>query len=124
MAGQLWAVSSLGGYFYSQRLSTKLREALQPMTKVRQFCDAKDASAQGKKKGDIFTWDVVFNVATQGTTLVETNVMPETNYTIGQATGTVSEFGNSVKKGAASLLATFVDNLRAVVVGGTVASCA
>jgi N4-gp56 family major capsid protein len=61
-----------------------------------QFCDAKDASAQGTKKGDIFTWDVVLNVATQGGTLVETNVMPETNFTIGQAEGTLAEYGNSV----------------------------
>jgi N4-gp56 family major capsid protein len=96
MAGQLWAVTTLGGYFYSRRLSQKLREAVQPMTKLRQFCDVKDANAQGQKKGDIFTWDVVMNVATQGTTLVETNVMPETNFTIAQATGTVYEYGNSV----------------------------
>jgi hypothetical protein len=124
MAGQLWAVSSLGGYFYSQRLSQKLREAVQPLMKVRQFCDVKDASAQGQKKGDIFTWDVVMNVQQAGAPLVETNVMPETNFTVAQATGTVSEFGNSVNNGAASLLATFVENLRAVVFGGTMALCA
>ncbi len=88
--------NTLGGYFYSQRLSTKLREAVQPMSKCRQFCDAKDASAQGQKKGDIFTFDIVMNVATQGATLVETNVMPETNFTVTQGTGTVTEYGNSV----------------------------
>lgn len=36
------------------------------------------------------------DVATQGTTLVETNVMPETNFTITQGTMTITEYGNSV----------------------------
>ena len=44
MASQLWAVSSLGGYFYSLNLSEELREALQPLTKFRQFADVRDAS--------------------------------------------------------------------------------
>lgn len=35
MAGQLWSVNSLGGYFYSQNLSDELREALQPMSRFR-----------------------------------------------------------------------------------------
>jgi len=96
MAGQIWATSSLGGYFYSQRLSTELRNAVQPQSKFLQFCDAKDASAQGQKKGDIFTYDVVLNVATAGAALSETAVMPETQFTIAQGTGTVTEYGNSV----------------------------
>lgn len=94
MAGQLWAVNTLGGYFYSLNLSDELRQSLQPMTKFRQFCDVKDAA--GKKKGETFTWDIVSNVATQGGTLTETNTMPETQFTIGQGTLTVSEWGNSV----------------------------
>ncbi len=52
MAGQLWSVNSLGGYFYSLNLSDQLRQAVQPMTKFRQFADVKDASQQGRKKGD------------------------------------------------------------------------
>ena len=96
MAGQLWAVNTLGGYFYSLNLSDQLREALQPMVKFRQFCDVKDASMQGKKKGETFTWDIVSNVATQGNTLTETNTMPETNFTITQGTLTITEYGNSV----------------------------
>lgn len=96
MAGQLWAVNSLGGFFYSQNLSDELREALQPMSRFRQFADVKDASQQGKGKGQTFTWDVVSNVATAGGTLVETNTMPETQYTITQATLTINEYGNSV----------------------------
>jgi N4-gp56 family major capsid protein len=96
MSSQLWAVNTLGGYFYSLNLSDELRTALQPMVKFRQFCDVKDASQQGKKKGDTFTWDVVSNVATQGGSLTETNTMPETNFTITQGTLTITEYGNSV----------------------------
>lgn len=96
MAAQLWSVNTLGGYFYSLNLSDELRQALQPTVKFRQFADVKDASQQGKKKGDTFTWDVVSNVATRGNTLTETNTMPETNFTITQGTLTITEYGNSV----------------------------
>ncbi len=96
MASQIWAVNTLGGYFYSLNLSNELREALQPMVKFRQMCDVKDASQQGKKKGDTFTWDIVSNVATQGAALTETNTMPETNFTITQGTLTITEYGNSI----------------------------
>jgi hypothetical protein len=64
MAGQVWATNSLGGYLYSRQLSKVLRMSVQPLTKFRQFADVKDASQQGKKKGDIFTWDVFTDVAT------------------------------------------------------------
>ncbi len=97
MAGQVWAVNSLGGYMYSLNLSDELRYAVQPMVKFRQFCDAKDATMQGKKKGDIFTWDVYQDVATRAaSSLAETNTMPETNFTIVQGTLTIAEAGNSV----------------------------
>lgn len=96
MAGQVWAVNSLGGYFHSENLSKTLREYVQPMCKFRQFCDIKDASMQGKRKGDTFHWDVYGNVATQGTTLTETTAMPETNFTIYQGTLTITEGGNSI----------------------------
>jgi N4-gp56 family major capsid protein len=89
-------VNTLGGYLSANKLSKRLRKHLQPMTKFRQFCDAKDETASGKKKGETWTWDVVMNVATAGGTLVETNTMPETNFKILQATGTVTEAGNSV----------------------------
>jgi N4-gp56 family major capsid protein len=64
--------------------------------KFRQFCDVRDASQQGKKKGDIFTWDVFSDVATAGGVLTETNTMPESNFTIVQGTLTITEAGNSV----------------------------
>ena len=94
MAGQIWATNSLGGFFYSLNLSDELRDSLQPMSRFRQFCDIGDAV--GKHKGQTWTWDVVSNVATAGGTLVETNTMPETQFTITQATLTVTEYGNSV----------------------------
>lgn len=96
MAGQVWAVNSLGGFMYSRQLSSVLRMAVQPLVKFRQFADVRDASQQGKKKGDIFTWDVFSDVATPGAVLSETNTMPETNFTIVQGTLTVTEAGNSV----------------------------
>ena len=96
MPQQIWATDSYGGYMYSLNLSKKLRMALQPMTKFRQFCDVKDAAHQGLSKGDTFHWNVFTDVSTQGTTLVETNTMPETNFTITQGTMTITEAGNSV----------------------------
>ena len=41
-------------------------------------------------------WNVYSNVTTQGGTLVETNTMPETQFTITQGTLTITEEGNSV----------------------------
>lgn len=96
MAGQVWAVNSLGGYMYSRQLSNVLRMAVQPLVKFRQFADVRDASQQGKKKGDIFTWDVFSDVVTAGGLIQETNTMPESNFTITQGTLTMSEAGNSV----------------------------
>jgi N4-gp56 family major capsid protein len=96
MAGQLWVTNTLGGYMYSDQLSKVLRMAVQPTVKFRQFADIKDAAVQGKGKGDTFHWNVYSDVATQGTTLVETNTMPETNFTISQGTMTITEYGNSV----------------------------
>ena len=54
MAGQLWVTSSLGGYTSAAKLSKKLRMALTPMCKFRQFSDVKDASQGGKHRGSTF----------------------------------------------------------------------
>jgi N4-gp56 family major capsid protein len=100
MVGQLWVTDSLGGYLYSDELSRDLRTAVQPQVKFRQFCDARDATmeAEGKqlRKGQLYTWDVISDVQTQGGTLVETATMPETQFTVTQGTLTITEFGNSV----------------------------
>lgn len=96
MAGQVWLTNSLGGYMWSPNLSKVLRHALQPLVKFRQFADIKDAAVQGKGKGQEYHWNVYSNVATQGTVLVETTTMAETNFTITQGTMTITEYGNSV----------------------------
>lgn len=61
-----------------------------------QFADIKDASQQGKKKGETFTWDVVGNITRGDRALVETNTMGESDFTIAQSTLTISERGQAV----------------------------
>jgi len=59
MAGQLWAVSSLGGYYMSLNLSEELRMGVRATSKFRQFCDVKDAWGKVTRSGQTFTWDTV-----------------------------------------------------------------
>ena len=94
--GQLWVTDSLGGFMSSLRLSKILRNAVQPTVKFRQFCDARDASMDGLGKGATFHWNVFSDIATQGTTVLETDTTPESNFTILQGTLTITEFTNSV----------------------------
>jgi len=94
MAGQVWQTNSLGGFMFAVNLSRKLRTALQPMVRFRQFCDAREAFGLGK--GESFNWNIYSDVGTQGGTLLETAVMPESNFTVAQQTLTVTEYGNSV----------------------------
>ena len=94
--GQLWSTSSLGGYLFSPPLSKVLRFAVQPLVKYRQFADIKDAATQGKQKGDTMHWNVFSDVQTAGTTLLETNTVPQTYFTITQGTMTITEYANSV----------------------------
>lgn len=93
---QVWAVAADGGYMYSDELSDILRMKLQPMVRFRQHCDAKDATNKGLNKGDKFYWNVYSDVATQGGDLDEQEEMPETKYTVSQASLTIGEQGNSV----------------------------
>ena len=96
MAGQVWSVSTSGGYMYALNLSRLLRMSVQPLVKFRQFCDIKDAAHQGLHRVDTFHWNVYSDVATQGSTLTETSTLPETAFTISQGTMTITEAGNSV----------------------------
>jgi len=93
---QVWAVAADGGYMYSDELSNVLRMKLQPMVRFRQHCDAKDATDKGLNKGDKFYWDVYSDVATRGGDLDENESMPETKFTVSQASLTIGEQGNSV----------------------------
>lgn len=94
MSGQVWNTAALGGYMWSPNLSRKLRTALQPMVRYRQFCDAKEAFGLGI--GDTFNWNIYSDVATAGGQLSEATTMPETNFTITQASTKIVEYGNSV----------------------------
>lgn len=93
---QVWETDSAGGYMYSDQLSTVLRNALQPMARFQQHCDADDFTDKGYNKGDAYHWNIYSDVTTQGGRLDETQKMPETSFTITQGSGTVYEFGNSV----------------------------
>jgi hypothetical protein len=96
MAGQVWNTSAAGGYMYSGELSDVLRNALQPMTRFLQHCDAEDFTDKGLNNGDAFQWNIYSDVGTQGAALSENQAMPETSFTVTQGSGTVSEYGNSV----------------------------
>jgi len=96
MAGQVWETNAAGGFMYSGELSDVLRNALQPMTRFVQHCDADDFTDKGLHAGDAFQWNVYSDVATQGGRIDENQRMPETGFTITQASGTIFEFGNSV----------------------------
>lgn len=93
---QVWQTNTAGGYMYSDQLSTVLRNALQPMARFQQHCDADDFTDKGYNKGDAFHWNIYSDVATQGGRLDETQAMPETSFSITQGSGTIYEFGNSV----------------------------
>lgn len=96
MAGQLWNVASEGGYLYSDELSDILRQQVQPLTKFRQLCDARDGTQKGLHRGAQFYWDVFSNVSQQGRRLSETSPIPETGFTVTQKSLTVTEAGLAV----------------------------
>jgi N4-gp56 family major capsid protein len=96
MTGQTWTVPSEGGFLYSDELSNILRQQVQPLTKFRQLCDAKDGTQKGLNRGENFNWNVYSNVGTQGRRLSENQTMPETGFTMIQHTLKVTEAGNSV----------------------------
>ncbi len=91
---QVWGTNSLGGFMYSDNLSKKLRTAVQPSVRFRQFADAKEAFGLGV--GDTFNWNKYSDVSTEGGELAENETMPETGFTIDQNSLTITEYGNSV----------------------------
>lgn len=91
---QVWSSNALGGFMYSDNLSKKLRTALQPAVRFRQFADAKEAFGLGV--GETFNWNIYSDVADEGGELQETETMPETQFTIDQNSLTITEYGNSV----------------------------
>jgi N4-gp56 family major capsid protein len=96
MAGQLWSVNSLGGYFYSLNLSKELRMGVQATSKFRQFSDVKDAFGKVTRSGQTFTWDTVPMVTRASRALTETATVPQGQHTILQGTLTMNERGFSI----------------------------
>lgn len=96
MSGQLWAVNSLGGFYYSLNLSKELRMGVQAMAKFKQFADVKDAFGKVTRVGQTFTWDTVPMMSRANRALTETNTIPQGSHTIYQGTLTMSERGFSV----------------------------
>ena len=95
MAGlQYWASDAQGGFFTNNRLSQQLRHALVPIMKFRQFVDIKEG--WGKGVGDTLFYNKISKVDTAGGALVETNLMPENQYSISRGTITLTEYGNSI----------------------------
>jgi N4-gp56 family major capsid protein len=95
MAGlQYWAADAQGGFFTNNRLSQQLRHALVPLMKFRQFVDIKEG--WGKGVGDTLFYNKISKVDTAGGALVETNVMPENQYSIARGTIVLTEYGNSI----------------------------
>ena len=91
---QYHASNGQGAYFTNPRLSQQLRHALQPICKFRQFCDIKEGF--GKGVGATLYFDKISGISTAGGTLVETNAMPEHQFTITRGTIGMQEFGNSI----------------------------
>jgi hypothetical protein len=96
MAGQLFAVNSLGGFYSSKNLSKELRMGVQATSKFRQFADVRDAWGKVTKAGQTFTWDVVPMASRGNRALAETNTLPSGNHTVIQGTLTMSERGFSI----------------------------
>lgn len=96
MAGQVWDTNSAGGYMFSDSLSTVLRNAVQPMSRFQQHCDADDFTDKGYHKGSSYQWNIYSDLAAQGGRIAESQKMPETSFSITQGVGTVYQFGNSV----------------------------
>jgi N4-gp56 family major capsid protein len=96
MAGQLWSVNSLGGFYMSLNLSKDLRMGVQAMSKFRQFADIKDAWGKVTRTGQTFTWDTVPMMSRASRALTETNTIGQGNHTVIQGTLTMNERGFSV----------------------------
>ncbi len=96
MAGQLWSVNSLGGFYASFNLSKELRMGVRATSKFRQFADVKDAWGKVTRTGQTFTWDTVPMMSRASRALTETNTVPQGNHTVLQGTLTVNERGFSV----------------------------
>jgi N4-gp56 family major capsid protein len=90
---QAWTDTG-SNYLANPTLSEDFRVALQPLCRFRQFCDVE--AAVGKNRGETFNWNIYGDTLMQGGRIQENDKMPETKFSIGQGSVTMTEFGNSV----------------------------
>jgi hypothetical protein len=95
---QLWETNTAGGYMYSGELSDVMRNALQPMTRFVQHCDADDFTDKGLHAGGAFQWNNYSDITDDFTSrhLDEKQPIPTGTFTVGQNSGTIYEFGKQV----------------------------
>lgn len=96
MAGQVFSVNSLGGFYASFNLSKEIRMGVEATTKFVQFADIKDAWSKVTRSGQTFTWDAVPMLTRANRALLETQTVPQSQHTIIQSTLTISERGISI----------------------------
>lgn len=88
----LW--SNNNGVLTNNKLNKRYRRVAQPMFKLRQFCDVKEAF--GKGAGESVIWLQVANLGSYGGQLTETNTFFESTQPLYRQTATVQEYGNSI----------------------------
>ena len=91
---QLFSVDSLGGFLNNDELSLKMRFRSQTTQRFRQFTEMEPAAGAGK--GDKVFFNKISNISTSGGTLIETNTIPKSNFTITQGTLTMTEYGVAI----------------------------
>lgn len=93
-AGMWFATGTSGGDLSMATLSAKIRYAAQPIMKIQQFCEVKEAF--GKHQHDELIYDKISNILTGGTVLTEASTMPVSQYSILKGTLSINEFGVSI----------------------------
>lgn len=94
MPGQVWVQNTLGGYFANPKLSEEIRYQSIPLMRFRQF--TKFVKGFGSNAGDRILFDKISRVSTPGGQLTEGTPIPETNFTVGQGSVIVVEWGNGI----------------------------
>ena len=83
-------------------------DLIRPCVKAQEATEMIARLKRGHKSNRV--WDVYSDVATQGTTLVETNTMPETNFTVTQGTMTITEGGKLLAPLLSSFMKKTIEN--------------
>lgn len=91
--GQFWTPDTAGGFMYHDQLSDTLRTVLQPLCKVRQFTEPREAD-KPMHTGERFYWNIYGDLTPDGTTeLGERQLMPESDFTISQSSLVIKQMG-------------------------------